>query len=572
MEINEILKFVNGTVPPPLDKRKWVEECDHISFHAYGIRPLFYNVRHNTDGRVTSRAQVIPANYEKRYQYLIDDYILNRHPNEQWEHYQWRLSTFPLVAEEAYLNAERQILGSIYQNSQYTIEAENEDDQDYLDEIDFYKWVKYIIPRHIFTDPYGKIAIVEGHWDEFTENEQAEPVIKLVESRHILHFKPNEELYFQCSEKHNGRKVFYWIDREVVVRLVEDNTRNKDKVIENVYVHNIGYLPVIDNDTHFFKPFVSRADMLCRNMSDDEVITKNASYPHISMYSNTCTVCAGGGVIHEPCETGICNVPCRNCDGKGTVSVNPGEITLVPRPEMVGQNEVRDIPQQKRFDNPDISINEHSLKRVQWLEDKLLRSMNMRQVDEPQSGTAKAWDWQPMFFMLTVISEKLFEVDEQALFYILAYRNPNSDPQYKVERPTSFKIKTESELQAELKELQSSDVYVRRQAQDDLKKTTLTGDALGLKKWEIVKYWDFLWGMNDAEITNAKYVAGMPPVFFVRHYVCDNLIAKLEESKGYVWLLDTPLDTISAELDKLVKPFIPKSAIETPDVREDIIN
>lgn len=562
LELEDVVRLVNTKklIPPKL-KKLWEESADRISFHAKGIRPQFYNTRKDSGEYI-----VTPANWDNRYRYLVDNYILNRHPNERIEHYNWRLSTFPLVAQEIYINAKSQILGSIYQTSQYTIESNDEKEQDYLNDSGFFNELKHNVPEHAFTDPFGKYAIVEGHYEAFTSSEEARPEIEFIESRNILHFKEKEEIFFLSANQYEGRDIWYWIDRVRIVRFVK-GVNGKEMITS--YDHNIGIMPVVNNDSDFFKPFVAWADMLCRNMSDDEVIAKNASYPHITMIEPKCTECNGTKVKRYECSTcpdGFGDLEnCRGCGGSGTISVNPGHYFVQQENKISGQETT--LQQRIRFDAPPIEINEFSWKRVQEIREYGLRSMHLLFSDKVQSGEAKEKDREQLRYLLVNVTDKLFEINEWLLYFYL-YMLGNREPSYTIAKPTQFNIKTESDVQLEYKELAaaSADLTIRRRKQNELMMITLTGNAVGIKRWNVVKNWDYLWGMSSEDLSDAKLVANAPQSWFMRHNLVDVLLENILLDKGDIWIEEQPIGVIMTELDRLLLPLLPPPPVIVPSV------
>lgn len=570
--ISALLQRINEKkLNQPADYKLWVEASDRVSVHAKGIRPKFKSQRKN------SRRWVTPANYDERYQYLFDDYILNRHPNELEDHYHWRLSVFPVIAQEIYLNAKSQILGAIFQTSQYTIKANDEEDELYLKTIELEARLKGDIAEHVFTDPYGKIAVVEYHFSEFGSDEETLPDIELVESRFIKEFEPYNYILFQAKDLYEGKKLLYYIDAQWCVKLIETDP---DAFVELTwYEHGFNELPVIDNDTNFFQPFVSWADMLARNISDDEVLAKNNSYPHKEIILPKCTACQGSGQATEECEVselfprGIRPCKCKECGGKGTININPGELFITPEHEL---NDLRPQQDRVKFYNPDISTNKFSFERWQKIYDMGMRSMHMKFVEEAQSGVAKAQDRELLYFLISNVSNKLFEIAEFCVRYTLAYRHLSSQngiavhefQEYVVERPQQFQIKNEYDIQQEYVELleKGADLFLRREKQHELVKKTFHGNNLALKKYNIIRVWDWLYGMTDDELNTRKLLGSATTNDFIRHDRAEALLNQLCIEKGETWLIEQPEEVIIAALDEKLKPFMVKDPVQIPEV------
>ena len=98
MQINHILAILNKTVklqPQVLETmQRWRDVYYGISLHTTGACPRF---RDGATGRT-----VTPAGYfGQEYQYLFDNYLLNRHPRESEATRNWRYSPIPTANESA---------------------------------------------------------------------------------------------------------------------------------------------------------------------------------------------------------------------------------------------------------------------------------------------------------------------------------------------------------------------------------------------------------------------------------------------------------------------------------------
>lgn len=582
--LNALLDAVNNkSLPQPDKKSCWVEASDRISVHAKGIRPKFESTRkrNSSSNRTNISAGVVtPANYEKRYQYLFDDYILNRHPNENPEHYNWRLSTFPLISQEIYLNAKEQIIGAIFQQNQYGVKANDPGDQEYLDSIQFIDFIKDKAPEEIFTDPNCLFVVVEGHFGEFDSTEIANPIIEIAESRHIMYYKPREAVVFEGREKHEGKKIIYFVDINWCVKLIETKNGNRNSFeVLSYYEHGFGELPVVENNTNFFQKYVSWADMLARNISDDEVIAKNASYPIRQVVEPVCPTCLGSKVVPVPCKddsgmTEGCTDQCGQCGGRGTISINPGDTFVVPERD---RNDSRPIEDYVKYINPDISINDFSYKRWKEIYDFGMRSMHMRYTEEAQSGVAKAIDREQLYLLITNVRNTIYRIAEKLLRYIIAYRTvlpidgieQNKSKEYTIHLPTQFQIKTEYDLQQEYTDLitKGADITVRLAKLNEYMYKVYQGDTLALKKYEAIKSFDWLFGMTDSELNTRKILGSAQINDFIRHDRATFILNKLILEKGPSWVIEMPTQTVVEAMENSIKEYLVVKTDALPDAK-----
>lgn len=572
MEFQELYsKLSNGKLAPPAHKKRWEEASDRICVHAKGIRPQFVNQRNRKGEWVRGAGGLVtPANYEERYQYLFDNYILNRHPNEQEEHYQFRLSVYPLLAKEVYLKGKAQVGGSIFQTSQYTIAANDEAGQQYLDGIEFDKNIREKYFEHILTDPYGKFAIVEGHFSEFGTDEPAQPVIEIVESRHIMHYD-GESILFCAQEKVQGRKLLYFLDRGICVKLLQSDDRKKWSYdVVAVYQHNLGVLPVVDNGKYLFEPFVTWADLIARNFSDDEIVAKNNNYPHIQMVESTCDKCQGGGTAPIPCDTcdgGFEEGVCDKCSGRGTISRNPGEIIVFKENQMLPSERGMQMPKMLEFINPDVAISKNSFERCWKIYEAGLRSLHLKHTEEAQSGVAKAIDREQLYLLISTVSNHIFYIADKLLMFVFGYLDMGISEQkpYTIEQPTQFQIKTESDIQDEMIALKDADLSVRRQKTDEYMQVVYSGNAVELKKWNVVKVWDDLYCMTSDDINSAKLNGGATNEDVLRHTKAEKLLNRLVLVKGKEWFINASIQEITDILDTELAAITPQ-LVNMPEI------
>lgn len=559
MALKELISQLldKGSIPPPALKKVWVEESDRINVHAKGIRPKFKNPRTASGSIAKVGGWIIPANYESRYQYVFDNFILNRHPNEVDEHYHWRLATFPIIAHEVYLKINQQILGSIFQNNQYTVNLLDEKMKSWAGHVGFNKLLCERIPDFIFREFGGIIVINESHQEDFTKEDTAIPMIQFVEPRDIL-FYSSEEVFFKDGD------IYYHVDKQSTTKLKIESKAKTYKVI-TTYNHGFNELPVYQNKSQFFKPFTTWADLIGRNVSDDEVIAKNASYPHKTVVEPTCTKCAGHGTTDVECDTGLCQETCTNCNGKGTISINPGDTYVIPERE---PNDLRPFPEMVRFTNPDISINEFSLKRWQLMYDKGMSSMHCKLIDSAQSGEAKAKDRENFYFLVSSISNYIFDVADFILRMASKYLNIENingeithvESHDKLQRPQQFAIKTEYDLQNEYLQLteKNADISIRRERLDHFAEKAFNGNECSKKRHEMKKLFDWLYSMTDAELTTRKLLGTAQTKDFVKHDMADYIMNIIIQQKGEEWFVDSSNDVVLELMNTTVEPYLPQ--------------
>jgi len=459
-----------------------------VQVHSSGARPAY-----NLGGR-----NYIPETYDKRFDELFKTRILNRHPNEAEESYNWRLSVYSPIGKEIFDRFLNFANGCILQPNNYVISTD-EITQEYLNT----KMLPDAITEgleYILNNPRGFMGVIIENYDGDV-TKALEPELIFIEPEWVV-MHDEESIAFTYE------KNVYYLNRFV-------------QVSNGLEIpHNFGTIPVWDCDNNFSQPFVTWADQLGRNFSDDEMMTKQYSYPIKQIIQAQCATCQGSGIeskLSDPAvPTSWQTHKCSSCKGSGLMSVNPGEHFVITE-EKLYKSGLTSMPDMAKFITPDVAIPEYHMKRWQTFYERAEKALYLsKKINGTESGDAKKEDRKDQYVQLSTISRFLFENLRKAIVYISAYLNyNNSTGKYEPQEviviaPKQLDLMTDSDLVSELIDIQgkSDDSMILSETQYAVTNKVYRDDAVQSKINDILYEIDNLYGVSGAALQR-KYLSGM---------------------------------------------------------------
>lgn len=481
-------------LPLPKDHSQRIAESLAVQVHSSGARPKY----------VIGNRNVTPENYDKKFDTLFSDRLLNRHPNEGDELYNWRLSNYNPLSEDIFNRFLIGSTGAILQPNNYVISTDDKTTE-YLRNYPIDEKITECL-EFILNNPSGYMAVIVEMNKEFDGSQPAKPQIEFIEPCDVI-------MYDEDSFAFMDDEMIIFIDRSVQVTY---NTKTKTPIELS---HNFGQLPVWDCGNKFTKSFVKFADELIKNFSDDGMMTKQYSYPTKQVVSPQCPECKGQKVNSVPVKdsspTTYVKELCRKCNGKGVMTQNPGDHYAISEEHLLKYN--GNMPDMVRFVTPDVGIPKYHMER--WMEfyTKCERSLRLNPlVNGVQSGDAKKEDRKDQYAFLSAISKFLFENIRKALVYISAYNNYNNANQtYEAQNvivvaPKQLDLMTDSDLVAELINIQAKtdDSMILGETQYAVTNKIYRDDNVQSKINEILYQIDPLYGATGMQLKN-KLLSGV---------------------------------------------------------------
>lgn len=474
----------------PADFGQRVDSCKAVQIHSTGARPAFtLNGLHHK-----------PETYNKKFDELFAYRLLNRHPNEHVEHYNWRLSVYAPIGKELFDRFLEMCRGSILQPNNFSFSGD-EKTQELVSRGMLYNAAFEGI-EFVLNNPRGYMAVIESEHKEKDQSESMLPKIVYIKSEDILQID-DESVCFQY-----GKKLVY-INNEIQI---VDELKTPNPITT---VHNFGTMPFWAVDSSFTQPFVIWAENLVRNMNDDEAMTKHYSYPSKSVVSPECNTCHGMGYITQQIEGKLeqKKLECASCHGKGVMSINPGEHHTFSEEKLSkfgGQ-----MPEMVRFTTPDVGIPQYHLDRWQVFYERAEKSLFLsKKINGTESGDAKKEDRKDQYYFLMSISNFVFENIKHALYYVSAYLNYRggkyeSQP-FVLVPPKQFDLMTDSDLVNEFTTIQTKtdDNNLLAELCFAVNAKVFRDDPIQVKINDVMYYIDPLYGVSGVAL-RAKLLSGI---------------------------------------------------------------
>lgn len=581
MDLNTAIRILNGE-----EKLKSEEECKikqwqdvyvGISLHTTGACPKFKSL--------DSKGEIIPPNYfGERYQWRFENLLMNRHPREHELTRNWRFSQYKPLTKAPFNQIIEVIIGAIFQDSNYHIDIQNEDDNRYIwsnsfEGYDLIGWYANIGIPNIMEDPNGLIIRmpVRPYYEQ--SEGKVEIGIYFIKSIDIIWYDGNVLVF-----RKNG--YAYYVDSKVIFRLTKIEEKKwvlAGQDISGYYAHMLGKLPVdvaggVWNTQGFYDSYLDKAkapadDYIC-SYSAEQMVDKEASHPFIIMANEECKECDATGKISQECDD--CPdqdyelVDCPKCKGKGTTSISPGDRLTAKKEDM--QYDLVKIV------NTDVAINTYHHDKNNDIYERILQALQLQKVDKAQSGTAKAIDEENLYKFISKVSNHLFDTSiYNSVHDIIAYRNigvvngvvrPVTLP-FTVQKPTQFQILTAADLLSEFKTGTESKMpaFIRGQMITEYIDKKYAGDEVMKKQNEIIQELDDLALSTPEEISTMLTFNQIDKTDALFHRKLPSILKVILREKGDGWFLEQRFETIKEEVDKKFEVLKPAAVFNVlPDL------
>ena len=386
------------------------------------------------------------------------DLLFTQRPNEDPEVFKYRKSIYQPITKSS-INRSINRLFRIFLNSNFSYTVDDEI-REYLkakifEKRAFFEFFHGIVVKRMIEDPNGYLVWLpygEG-LESQTEKVGVEP--KIISSDKIWYV--SDEVLTWTNEQVEDRKLpdYFWtLTKEGYYMHV----LQKDKYeVEEIYKHYLEVVPalvlggifesenVLESYFNSFLPFGNEA---IRQFSDCQAVNVTSAYPFRTEVYTECDhpQChAEGGWENEKGKW----ITCPRCKGTGQkphmtpygkfIRKEPGpgeEITTVPMIE---------------FTSPAKDILDYQQQTWQTLLELARKSLFDEAIEESQSGVAKLVDKEDEHAFYASISDNIYDhLLINSLKIITGYRDINSKVEPEITKPTSFVIKTETDLVNEL--------------------------------------------------------------------------------------------------------------------------
>jgi hypothetical protein len=469
------------------------------------------------------------------------DLVGKRRPNEAKEVYDYRQKNYSCITKgEIHKNIDavyRILTGSNYKIG-YTDQLKQFLDNKYFYGYDFINFIHYYILIADIEDPNAILCWVPT--GEMLPNEKVDVDAVVVNSCNIINI--DDDIF---TWKDDENKYFSLTKTDYYSHIRNVKTGKFDTIL--IYYHNIKSIPAIvlkgnikiDHETgeiyydsffEGFRPFANDAI----NIYDDWKATMTTSgFPYRVETASNCDnpACRGGYVVddnnvEEQCET---------CQGTGKKIINrsPYGVFFRNKPNVLDAAAVDPILP-ITFVSPDVSTIINQRESWQLLLKMASENLNMRPVDEAQSGIAKLVDKEnQQYSFLSKISNNLYDnIVFNSVYFLEAYRDITysaSKNVPKVVKPTSFDIKNQADIMTEMSEMKSKSVprIFMIESGKELTKKRFNNNDIAQHIHDLITSTDILYGKDDTEVSIIKSQGYFKTEIFQYHYAIESVLYQL---------------------------------------------
>lgn len=511
--------------------------------------------------------------------------LLKRRPNEEENIYKYRLENYEAITYGSMskaLNDLYRIVSGIsystnvpenvteYLNSysieQYCSSSHNETLTPKL-------FIEKIALQRDIEDPNGFLIWVPAGEGLEDSGEKVKPTPKLVLSSDYYY---SDEFVFIYKES----EVYYFLTQTEYWKMYQ--VEGDKWVQELIYTHNLQAFPVIvlGGDINaekyyesYFAPYLAFGNEAIRQYSDWQAIMTTSSFPIKETFVTECAVLP----VDKNNNPGNLD---ENHSGGGN-----GEVRLVPLRTGPYNNILRPIPAKAnmmddnlpveipsvRFISPDIEIAKYSGESWEKLIERAERALNIDvTVGLDQSGEAKKVDKESQYAMITKIGSNFYDnIYLNSLKFIDGYlnRKPFEKSQVTITKPSTFWVKTEEELVAEISQLKTNNApsFFMAEATTDLAKKRFNGSPVKQRIFDFISLYDpyfiYTQGEKNNMIANGS-LSKQDNIRSLRMFPILNQIAQEKADK----FIQMSFEEINKEFESRVEQYFPEEeSIELDD-------
>lgn len=438
------------------------------------------------------------------------DLMRRRAPNEDDRQYYYRLNNFENVTMPYFMKALSK-LNRIYNPSNFSVQwkQSQEDEKKFFDQeiplfgslLSYFEEIvltqKILDPNAIlvvkpYTLPYKEIEDSEGNVLKVTDDAQKiVPVPCVINCEDVIDYKEGSWALIRLQEKsvvsvggNNQKKkeglIFEFYDSENIYRITQIGKKSDWKFTppEVYYNHGLGYLPAwklkgipetkemeVVHQSYFIYAIPNLNIALYAHSQLDMSLTTHM-FPQLAEWVDRCReMGCNNGYISEEREGIMTTRMCGACNGTGKMIKRGPQMTkqfVIPDPTQ-GDTDINAVPfpgMEYVAPNPDVP---------QFVYDKFLQdvanafifiNMELSNTNVKGSDTAlgKQIDREELFAMLMRISNESFSLFDKAQATMGRMRYTESFEPPIVSAPTSFSIRSESDLLMELSEAKKAGV------------------------------------------------------------------------------------------------------------------
>ena len=394
--------------------------------------------------------------------------LLNtQRPNEDEKVFTYRKSIYQPITKSS-INRSINRLFRIFLNSNFSFKVSAEIEKYLKEKIfekrAFFEFFHGIVVKRMLEDPNGYLVWLPSGKGLEDQTEKVTVLPQIIDSSKIWFVGEFEDSKGEISEILTWREdmskqpeEFWSLTEEGYYRHVLQNDKY---LVEEIYKHDLGVIPalilggIIESEgvlESYFNSFLPFGNEAIRQYSDWQAVNVTSAFPFRTEKHTECDYpqCHGKGWWDEEKAGKTKVVICSLCKGTGQ-KAHTSPYGVFVRKE-TGPGEDPDTGAMIEFTSPAKDILDYSQQAWQTLLELARKSLFDETIDEAQSGKAKLVDKEDEHAFYSSISDNIYDhLLINSLKIITGYRDINSKEEPEITKPTSFVIKTETDLVNEL--------------------------------------------------------------------------------------------------------------------------
>lgn len=446
--------------------------------------------------------------------------LSTQRPNEDEAVFTYRKSIYQPITKSS-INRSINRLFRIFLNSNFSFEAD-EKIKEYLKEKifekrAFFEFFHGIVVKRMIEDPNGYLAWLPSGKGLEDQTEKVNVLPEIIDSEKIWFVGEYEskgevmEVLTWREDMGDKPTEFWSLTEEGYYRHV---MHGDHYLLEEIYKHDLEVVPalilggVIESEgvlESYFNSFLPFGNEAIRQYSDWQAVNVTSAFPFRTEVYTECDYpeCRGTeGWWKEEKGNRTVTVVCPICKGtKHKPHTSPYGVFIRKETSNIDEATQSTVPMVE-FTSPSKDILDYSQQAWQTLLELARKSLFDETIDEAQSGKAKLVDKEDEHAFYSSISDNIYDhLLINSLKIITKYRDINSKVEPEITKPTSFVIKTETDLVNELGVLleKNAPLPFILETVKDLAKKRFSTNKTSIKVIEFLMIYDPLFALGAEE-------------------------------------------------------------------------
>ena len=446
-----------------------------------------------------------------------------RRPNEDSGVFDYRISIFQPITKSS-INRSITRLFRIFLNSNFSYKVSDKLElylkEKIFEKRGFFEYFHGIVIKRMIEDPNGFLAWLPSGEGLEDQTEKVLVLPKIIDS---------EKIWFvgmYGDPEKDGGEVLTWSEERVEERKLPDyfwslteegyyrHVLQKDHYnIEVIYKHGLKDIPalvlggIFESEGVFesyFNGFLPFGNEAIRQFSDCQAVNVTSAFPFRTEVYTECDYpgCHGKGWWDEEKNGKTKTITCKLCGGAGhKPNISPFGVFIRKEESNIDPTAAATTPMIE-FTSPAKDILEYQRDTWQGLLELARKALFDEAIDEAQSGKAKLVDKEDEHAWYASISSNLYDhLLIKSLQIINGYRDIGSKEEITITKPTSFVIKTETDLVNELGILleKNAPLPFVLETVKDLAKKRFSSNKTSIKVIEFLMIYDPLFALSAEE-------------------------------------------------------------------------